>query len=78
MPNPIRPAAPVRSVGVMTGRILLAVVVGLVGLVWLGQGLGLIPGSFMTGSAFWAVVGGLLVAAAGVVGWWAYRSTYDR
>jgi hypothetical protein len=47
-------------------------------LLWLGQGLGLIPGSFMTGSAFWAVVGGLLVAAAGVVGWWAYRSTYDR
>lgn len=78
MPNLIRPAAPVRSVGVMTSRILLAVVVGLVGLLWLGQGLGLIPGSFMTGSALWAVVGGLLVAAAGVVGWWAYRSTHDR
>lgn len=49
-------------------RIVLAVVLALVGIVWLGQGLGLIPGSFMTGSAFWAVVGAaLLVVAAAVV-----------
>jgi len=38
------------------------------GLVWLGQGLGYIPGSFMTGSQFWATVGTvLLVVAAAVV-----------
>ncbi|HEV3231505.1 MAG TPA: hypothetical protein VG245_04550 [Candidatus Dormibacteraeota bacterium] len=37
----------------------------LVGAVFTGQGLGLIPGSFMTGSAFWAVVGILMLLAGG-------------
>jgi hypothetical protein len=37
------------------------------GLVFLGQGLGLIPGSFMTGDPFWAVVGAILVAVAVVM-----------
>jgi hypothetical protein len=45
-------------------RILLAVVLGLVGVVWLGQGLGYISGSPMTGSQFWATVGTLLVVVA--------------
>jgi hypothetical protein len=44
--------------------ILPAILLGLMGLVFLGQGLGLIPGSFMTGDPFWAVVGAILVAAA--------------
>ena len=39
-------------------------VAALVGLVWLGQGVGVIPGSFMTGSAFWAVAGLVLLAVA--------------
>jgi hypothetical protein len=34
------------------------------GLVWIGQGIGLIPGSFMTGDPFWAVIG----AAAVIIG----------
>jgi hypothetical protein len=29
--------------------------------VWIGQGLGYIPGSFMTGDLFWAVAGALFV-----------------
>lgn len=33
-----------------------------VGLIWLGQGVGLIGGSFMTGEAVWAVVGGICIA----------------
>ena len=45
-------------------RIVVAVIVGLVGLVWLGQGLGYIPGSFMSGSQFWATVGTLLLVVA--------------
>jgi hypothetical protein len=45
-------------------RLVLAAVFALVGLVWLGQGLGLIAGSLMTGSLFWAVVGAVLVAGA--------------
>jgi hypothetical protein len=39
---------------------LLAVVVGAI---FLGQGVGLIPGSFMTGSATWAVIGGIMIVA---------------
>ncbi len=45
-------------------RLVIALVLGLVGLVWVGQGLGYIPGSFMTGSQFWATVGTVLVVAA--------------
>ena len=40
------------------------------GLIFLGQGLGLIPGSFMTGQAFWALVGAVLVIGAIVYGAW--------
>ncbi len=49
-------------------RLVLAVLVALAGGVWLGQGLGFIGGSFMTGSALWAVIGAaLLVLAAAIV-----------
>ena len=42
----------------------------LTGAVWLGQGLKLIQGSSMTGSTFWAVTGGLCVAAGlGLLSW---------
>ena len=42
----------------------------LTGAVWLGQGLGLIHGSFMTGSTFWAVVGAVcFVAGLGLLSW---------
>ena len=40
------------------------------GAVWLGQGLGLISGSSMTGSSFWAVVGAVcIVAGLGLLSW---------
>ncbi|HET9852966.1 MAG TPA: hypothetical protein VFP56_10725 [Candidatus Limnocylindrales bacterium] len=45
-------------------RFVLAAIVGLVGLVFIGQGLGFVAGSFMTGDLFWAVVGIVLVVAA--------------
>ena len=32
-----------------------------VGVIWLGQGVGVIGGSFMTGEAVWAVIGGACV-----------------
>ncbi|GAA3701876.1 hypothetical protein GCM10022204_18460 [Microlunatus aurantiacus] len=51
------------------GRIV-AVVVGVIALVtggvWIGQGLNLIPGSFMTGDKTWFYVG-IVVLAVGVV-----------
>jgi len=48
-------------------RLVLAAVLALVGLVWMGQGVGLIGGSFMTGSLLWAVIGALLLALALVI-----------
>ena len=45
----------------------LAVIVLLVGLVFIGQGMGAIPGSAMTGSRFWAVVGLVMVFVAVVI-----------
>ena len=48
-------------------RLVIAAVLGLLGLVWLGQGLGYLPGSFMSGSQFWATVGTVLLVAAATV-----------
>jgi len=48
-------------------RIVLALILGFVGVVWLGQGTGLIGGSMMTGSAFWAVAGLALLVIAAVI-----------
>lgn len=42
-----------------------------VGLIWAGQGIGWIGGSFMTGQTTWLVIGLGLVALGG---WLAYRS----
>lgn len=56
-----------RTVGVVLGGLVL-----LIGLVWVGQGLGYIHGSFMTGVAMWAWIGaacvlaGLVLMAAGL------------
>lgn len=50
-----------------TSRLFIALLAALVGGIWLGQGLGFIGGSFMTGSAFWAVVGVVLLALAAVI-----------
>ena len=49
-----------------TARIAFAVLLLLLGLVWIGQGLGYIRGSFMTGSRTWLVIG-LIVELLGLV-----------
>ena len=48
--------------------IVLAVIMLLVGVVWIGQGLGYIKGSFMTGDMHWFWVGVGLVVASVVLG----------
>jgi len=48
------------------GRAILGGVVVAVGLVWLLQGVRVLPGSFMTGSRFWAVAGAV-VAVVGAI-----------
>jgi uncharacterized membrane protein YcjF (UPF0283 family) len=49
------------------GRKTITTVIGalaiLVGLLWVGQGLNLIPGSFMTGDPKWFVIGACVVLA---------------
>ena len=51
-------------------RFVLLIVGGLialVGAVWLLQGVGILPGSFMTGQAFWAIVGVVFLAVGGAL-----------
>ena len=39
----------------------------LMGGVWLLQGIGILPGSFMTGQMLWAVIGAVLLAVGGLL-----------
>jgi hypothetical protein len=50
-------------------KVIVGVLVGLLGLVWLGQGLNLIKGSFMTGQPQWAVIGVVLILVAAWLLW---------
>lgn len=45
-------------------RLALAAALGLPGALFIGQGLGYVPGSFMTGDPRWAIIGAALVTAA--------------
>jgi hypothetical protein len=44
------------------GRIVVGVLLCAVGAVWFFQGIGVLEGSFMTGTWFWTVVGVILFA----------------
>ena len=58
----------------MRNRWIAAVGLGVVGLVWVGQGLGVLRGSsFMVGDVRWAVAGFVFVAAGVLLGWTALR-----
>jgi hypothetical protein len=47
---------------------IIGVLVALAGIVWFLQGVGLLPGSFMTGQTQWAINGGVaIVVGAGLV-----------
>ena len=51
-------------------RLLVALLIAGVGLVWALQGLGVLPGSFMSGDALWAWLGaGLILAALAYAAW---------
>jgi hypothetical protein len=57
-----------------SGLVVLGVIVLLVGLVWIGQGLGYIRGSFMTGDLKWFWIGvGMVVVGLAVGGFGALR-----
>ena len=46
----------------MRGRIIVGVLLCVVGAIWFFQGIGVLKGSFMTGTWFWTVVGVILFA----------------
>jgi hypothetical protein len=48
---------------------IVAVIALLAGVVFFFQGIGVIPGSFMTGRSEWAVIGAALVVGAGALFW---------
>ena len=54
----------------MWARLVIAVVLLAIGVVWFFQGIGVIEGSFMTGESLWAVIGAIaiLIAVALLVG----------
>ena len=59
----------------MRARWIIAAVCVLAGLVWIGQGTGIIKGSgFMVGDPTWAIVGAALVVLGIVIGWTAFRA----
>ena len=58
----------------MRTRWIIAAVLIIIGAAWMGQGLGLLPGTgFMDGDLKWAVIGAILVIAGIVVAWTAFR-----
>ena len=59
------------SFGIAGGGLLV-----LLGLVWVGQGLGYIKGSFMTGAPFWAAMGVVCVLAGAFVIWRSLRARH--
>jgi hypothetical protein len=56
-------------------RTIVAIILIAAGLVWIGQGLGLIRGGgFMTDDARWAVIGAVCVVVGLVIGWTQVRA----
>jgi len=55
-------------------RYAVAAVLVIVGLIWIGQGIGLVPGSFMSGQQSWAVIGVIFVVAGAFLAWTTRRS----
>lgn len=48
-------------------RLVVAIILALIGLAWIGQGLNLIKGSGMSGTSLWAVVGLVLLVLVGAI-----------
>jgi len=56
-------------------RYAVAVVLVLVGLIWIGQGIGMVPGSFMSGQRAWAGIGAVCVVVGAYLAWSTRRSS---
>lgn len=53
---------------------IIAIVVAVLGAVWMLQGLNVIGGSFMTGQPTWSYIGAICVVAGLGALWWLRRS----
>ena len=52
---------------------ILSVLIALIGLVWFGQGIGVIHGSVMTDDSKWAIIGGIMIVVGAGTFWFARR-----
>jgi hypothetical protein len=59
-----------RSPSTGRSRFVVAAIAALVGLVWVLQGVGVLPGSFMTGDILWTWIGLALIGAAFAYAFW--------
>jgi len=53
--------------------VAFAILCDLTGIVWILQGIGVLPGSFMTGQIVWAAIGAVLLFVSGLLLWAAFR-----
>ncbi len=58
--------------------LVVGALIALIGLVWIGQGVGLIGGGFMSGNGMWAVIGLVLVVIGGLLVFRALRVRQAR
>jgi LPXTG-motif cell wall-anchored protein len=52
---------------------VIGVLLVLPGIAWFLQGIGVLPGSFMTGQTQWAIIGGILIIIGAGLLWFANR-----
>ena len=55
-------------------RLVVAIALMLLGLLWIGQGIGLVGGSAMSGQSIWAVIGIIVIATGAALAWTARGS----
>jgi hypothetical protein len=53
----------------------IAILCDLTGGIWILQGIGVLPGSFMSGQIMWAAIGAVLLFISALLLWSAYRPT---
>jgi hypothetical protein len=58
---------------VRIGGSIVGALLALIGLVWIFQGVGVLPGSFMTGQTKWAVNGAITLVVGVAVIWLSRR-----
>ena len=51
----------------------IAILCDLTGGIWILQGIGVLPGSFMSGQIMWAAIGAVLLFISGLLLWAAFR-----